>query len=105
MAGTGEPGDGGDGGPALQATITLPVSMAIDTDGSVVFADQAASAVRRIATDGTITTVAGTGVAGDLGDCGPAAAAQLDGPYGITIHDGVLYIVDEGNARIRMVVP
>ena len=61
-------------------------------------------AIRRIDTAGVITTVAGTGVAGFSGDCGPAVAAQV-APSGVAVHDGIVYIGDEGNYRIRMIVP
>ena len=61
--------------------------------------------MRRIDPAGTITTIAGTGTAGYSGDCGPATAAQLNQPAGLTFHDGALYIVDTENDRIRVVVP
>jgi len=61
--------------------------------------------VRRIVPDGTITTVAGTGEPGFSGDCGPATEATLNQPWGIAIHDGVLFIAYMSNDRIRMVVP
>ncbi len=68
------------------------------------FADWGTNTVRRIDTAGIITTVAGTGVPGFSGDCGPAVAAQLSQPYGLALHDGALYIGDEGNHRIRVVL-
>jgi hypothetical protein len=114
VVGTGEGGYAGDGGPAIEAQILLPMSLALGPDGSLYISDQGSSTIRRVDPAGIITTVAGTGVAGYSGDCGPASAAQLSGPYGITIHDGVLYIVDGDNGggtpganggRIRIVVP
>ncbi len=105
IAGTGVAGSSGDGGPATAATVEQPRSIAVDPAGNVYFADQGTNTVRRIDTAGIITTVAGTGRAGFSGDCGPAVAAQLSGPYGLAVHDGALYIGDEGNHRIRVVVP
>ena len=105
IAGTGVAGSAGDGGPATAATVFLPRSIAVDQAGNVYFADWGSDTVRRIDTAGIITTVAGTGAPGFSGDCGPAIAAQLSRPYGLAIHDGALYIGDEGNHRIRVVVP
>ena len=105
LAGTGTPGDTGDGGPATAATLEAPRSIAADEAGNIYIADWGTNTVRRVDTAGIITTVAGTGRPGFSGDCGPAASAQLDQPYGLAVHDGVLYIGDEGNHRIRIVVP
>jgi sugar lactone lactonase YvrE len=105
FAGTGVPGATGDGGLAAEATVEQPRSMTVDEPGNVYFADWGSNTVRRIDTAGTITTVAGTGVPGFSGDCGPAVAAQLYKPYGLAIRDGALYISDEGNHRIRVVIP
>jgi hypothetical protein len=106
VAGSGKRGYTGDGGPALAATLQDPVMIAVDEgDGSLYFADHHNHVVRRVSTDGIISTVAGTGVQGFSGDCGPATEAQLDQPWGIAIHDSVLFIADMGNNRVRMVVP
>jgi hypothetical protein len=78
--------------------------IAVGDDGTIYFSDHHNHVVWRFATDGTISTVAGTGIAGDSGDCGPASEAQLDQPWGLAVHHGVLYIVDMGNHRIRTVV-
>ena len=56
-------------------------------------------------TTGMISTIAGTGGTGFAGDCGPALSATFDGPSLVATHDGVLYIVDFWNNRIRMIVP
>ena len=74
-------------------------------DGSFYFTDHHDHVVRRVSADGTISTVAGTGAPGFSGDCGPATEAMLDQPWGIAVHDGVLFIADMGNGRVRMVVP
>jgi uncharacterized protein (TIGR03437 family) len=104
IAGSSHVGLSGDGGPAAQATLTLPTSLAIDSVGNLYIADQNDWVVRRISTSGIITTVAGTGQPGAGGDGGPATKAQLSGPEGIAVDaSGNLYIVDTGNQRIRYV--
>jgi sugar lactone lactonase YvrE len=77
------------------------IGMAVDGSGNVFFADFNNNAVRRVGTDGKITTVAGTGVAGALGINGPGTAAQLNQPTGLAFDgSGNLYISDTGNNRI-----
>jgi sugar lactone lactonase YvrE len=103
FAGTSTFGPRVDGVPALEATLTSsPFGIAVD-DGSVYFSEWQTSSVHRVDPSGIITTVAG-GRYGDSGDCGLATEAGLAAPGGIAIHDGVLYIVDGGNDRIRVVV-
>lgn len=104
FAGTGERGYAGDGGPATEATLDTPTGVAVGRDGSVYIADRMNHAVRKVAPDGVITTIAGTGVAGFAGDGGPASAAQLDQPDGVAVDAaGVVFIADRQNHRIRRV--
>ncbi|MFH1570409.1 MAG: choice-of-anchor D domain-containing protein, partial [Gemmatimonadota bacterium] len=104
VAGTGAAGYGGDGGPALMAELDQPSSLTVDRTGRVYVADENNHRVRRIAGDGTITTVAGTGHAGFAGDGGPAVAAQLAHPGAVALDEaGRLLIADSGNGRIRRV--
>ncbi len=105
VAGTGEAGYTGDGDPAVEATISSITGLAVDSTGDLYIADSGNDVIRRIDPSGVITTVAGTGVAGFSGDCGPAASAQLDSPSALAVHDGIVYIVDAVNFRIRMIVP
>jgi uncharacterized protein (TIGR03437 family) len=94
----------GDGGSALSVALGQPEGVAIDHAGSVYFAEAANHRIRKIAADGSIQTVAGTGIAGFAGDGGPAIAALLNQPYGIALDSsGNLYIADLGNARVRKV--
>src|SRR6185437_2327590 len=68
IAGNGTPGDTGDGGPASAALLSAPAGIFVDPSGNLFFADEHNFAIRKIATSGTITTVAGTiGVAGTNG--------------------------------------
>jgi len=106
FAGTGEVGNSGDGGPATEAQLSDPNGVALDAEGNLYFADDVAHAIRRVALDGTISTVAGTGSAGFSGDGGPGAEAALSSPGDIAFDaDGNMYIADSGNHRIRVLRP
>ncbi len=104
IAGTGNSGFGGDGGPGTAAMLSYPTGIAVAGDGTLYIADTRNHRVRTLATDGTITTVAGTGAAGFNGDGGPAVLARLNSPRDVAVSlEGALYIVDRENRRIRMV--
>ena len=104
IAGTGESGFGGDGGAGTGAMLSYPTGIAVAGDGTLYIADTRNHRVRRLAADGTISTVAGTGAAGFTGDGGPAALARLNSPRDVAVSpEGALYIVDRENRRIRMV--
>lgn len=106
IAGNGKAGYSGDGGPATSAALFNPRGIVTDPAGNVYFCDYNNNRVRKIATDGTITTVAGTGVAGYNGDNMPGAQAQLNQPYRVALDPaGNLYIADPGNNRIRRLAP
>lgn len=101
IAGTGACKSGGDGRPAIQATVNYPSAMAADSKGNLFFVDGAC--VRKIDAAGGISTYAGTGEAGFSGDGGPADKAKL-GPSGLAVDsDGNLYIAEFVNNRIRRV--
>jgi cysteine-rich repeat protein len=103
VAGTGEAGLSGDGGPATSAQLNWPYGVALDGLGNLFIADQTNHRIRRVdAATGIITTVAGTGEAGLSGDGGPATSAQLEWPHGVALDGlGNLFIADSGNHRIR----
>ena len=104
VAGNGQPGYSGDGGPAVQAQLTSPMGIAVDGAGNLYVADRDASVVRRIGTNGIISTVAGNGIAGFFGEGGPANLAQLNSPFGVAVDGaGNLYIADTNNNCIRKV--
>ena len=90
VAGNGSPGYSGDGGPATGAQIMNPARVAVDVAGNLYIADSHNHRIRKVAPDGTISTVAGNGDAGDLDPAGLAVDAAGD-----------LYIADSGNHRIR----
>ena len=104
IAGTGERGFGGDGGPASQAQLSEPEGVAVDEAGNLYIADSFNYRIRKVDLTGTITTIAGTGERGFGGDGGPASQAQLSSPGGVAVDGlGNLYIVDSFNNRIRKV--
>ncbi len=104
-AGNGGVGFGGDNGPANQASLNNPAGLAFDTQGNLYIADRANQRIRRVeAVSKIITTVAGDGTQNFSGDDGPAANAQLNNPSDIGIDgNGNLFIVDQGNQRVRRV--
>ena len=104
VAGVGHPGDEGDGGPATAAALNQPYDVRVGDDGALYIADYGNHRIRRVAPDGRISTVAGTGEPGYSGDGGPATAARLNGPYGVC-PDGRhgLLIADSQNHVIRRV--
>ena len=106
FAGTGTYGFAGDGGPASAAQFRTPWGLAFDAAGNLYIADVFNNRIRKIAPDGVISTVAGTGTAGFSGDGGPAISARLSGPGGVAVDAaGNLYIADSFNHRIRRVDP
>ena len=103
IAGSGERGYSGDGGPAVAAALNMPHELQFDAEGDLYVADRDSHTIRKIEMKtGTISTAAGTGVAGFAGDGGSARAAQLRGPHCL-LSDGAgsLLICDVGNHRIR----
>ena len=104
VAGTGTAGYSGDGGQGTNAQLYHPIRVAISPDGALYIADLVNHRVRKLRSDGLISTVAGNGVPGYSGDGGPATEAELNNPVGLAVGaDDRLYIADSGNNRIRMV--
>ena len=104
IAGNGAVGYTGDGLPATSATMNGPFTVTADAAGNVFFSDFYNSVVRKINTSGIISTVVGNGTAASFGDGGPAIAAELNGPSGLSF-DGVgnLYIGEFNGQRVRKV--
>jgi sugar lactone lactonase YvrE len=106
VAGNGERGYAGDGGPADKASLNMPHELCFDADGNIYVVERDSHAVRKVDRGtGTISTVAGTGQPGFSGDGGPATQAQLRIPHSIAFDgNGDLLICDIGNHRIRRLV-
>ena len=105
IAGNGNPGFTGDGGPALEAALGSPLGLALDPAGNLFVVSL--NRVRRVdAASGAITTIAGNGAAAFSGDGGLAANASFDVPQGLALDDtGALYVADSRNFRIRKLTP
>jgi uncharacterized protein (TIGR03437 family) len=106
IAGIGVQGFSGDGGPATSAMLGRAEAIAVDTGGNLYYADSVNQRIRKIASSGIISTVAGNGVAGYSGDGGPATSASLNFPVGLALDSGGnIYIADANNSRVRKVTP
>jgi streptogramin lyase len=105
VAGTGEAGFSGDGGPATSAKLNEPYEVRFDKAGNVYWVERLSHTVRCLDIKrGIVTTIAGTGTAGFSGDGGPANKAQLNEPHSIGLDQrGDVYICDVRNHRIRKV--
>ncbi len=105
VAGNGQEGFSGDGGPATQASLNFPAGIAFDRQGNLYIADSENHVVRRVSPSGQITRVAGQGgQKGFAGDGGAATSARLSSPGDVALDgSGNLYIADLGNNRIRRV--
>ncbi len=101
VAGTGEQGFAGDGGPSAQALLNGPQSVAVAQDGTVYIADTGNQRVRAVS-GGLIRTIAGSGARGFSGDGGDARLARLDAPVSLALDGaGGVLIADSGNHRVR----
>jgi hypothetical protein len=105
VAGNGTQGDSGDGGPATGAQLGVPNGVALDAAGNLYIADSFYPVIREVnAVTGVISTVAGNGATGYMGDGGAAISAELNWPTGIALDAaGNLYIADTNNSVIREV--
>ena len=104
VAGTGQRGYSGDGGPASRAQINNPYGIAIGADGALYICDTDNHVVRKVSRDGTITTVAGNGKRGYSGDGQKATEASMNEPYELRFdRHGNLYVVERMNHVVRFV--
>ncbi len=103
IAGTTQ-GFSGDGGAAASAQLSGPQGVAVDGAGNVYIADTLNNRLRAVS-GGTISTVAGTGVAGSNGDGGPAANAQMVNPGGVAVDGAGNIYVSDLSLRIRKIFP
>lgn len=101
-SGTG--GYGGDGGAATAALLNQPLGVAVDGIGNLFISDQLNHRIRKVDPAGIITTIAGTGAGVYSGDGGPATAAAIRQPFGISLDTtGDMVICDKGNFRVRKI--
>ena len=103
IAGTGTPGFAGDGKAAVQAQLRLPTGLALAANGDLYIADTGNHRIRRLALNGTLTTIAGNGEEGDTGDGGPATSAALQSVGNLAVlADGRVLLVDTAARRLRV---
>jgi len=104
VVGTGVQGSSGYGGPATNASLNRPTFVVLDPAGNLYIADTSNQRIRRVDLNGTITTIAGNGMAGFSGDGGLASNASLMFPLGMAMDSvGNLYVADANNHRIRRI--
>lgn len=104
VAGNGQKGYSGDGGPATEAALNEPYEVRFDGQGNMYFVEMQNHLIRKVDAQGRISTVAGAGKPGYGGDGGPALAAQFRNPHSIALDGrGGLYVADIGNHRIRRI--
>ena len=104
FAGNTTQGCDGDDGPATDAQLYNPKGLAVDAEGNIYIADSECNCIRKVNTEGIISTVAGNGTRGYSGDGGLAADAMLDDPQNVATDDaGNIYIADYRNGRVRKV--
>ena len=104
VAGNGSAGYSGDGGPAVQAQLNQPFGVTRGPDGHLYICDTGNHVIRKVSSDGTMATVAGTGLAGYAGDGGPALSASLNEPYEVRFdRGGNLFFVERANHVVRRV--
>ena len=100
VAGSGGSGFSGEGGHATKAKLNLPLAVTVDREGNLYIADAENHRIRKVDSEGIITTIAGTGEEGYSGDGGPATSAKLAYPSGLVFDDrGNLYVAEELSVR------
>ena len=92
----------GDGGPAAKALVSVPRGVAVDGAGNLYISESGENRIRKVATDGTISTIAGNGNCCYANDGEPATKAPLNLPWGLTVDSkGNVFVADAGNSAIR----
>ncbi len=99
-------GAGTDGGPALGARLSFPHGIGFTKDGGLLIAEEGGQRIRRVAPDGTISTLAGTGVGGYSGDGGAATLARINTPRSVLqAPDGSIYFTEKTSHVVRRIMP
>src|SRR5262249_26550948 len=102
--GTGIAGFSGDGGLARNAMFSFAVDIRFDSSGNLLVADGGNHRIRKIDPSGIVTTIAGNGLVGNSGDGGPALAAELNSPFGLSLHAvGNVYFGDALGCVVRRI--
>ena len=101
VAGNGIQGYAGDGGPAVNASLNQPYDVVVDGTGNIYIADSNNFRIRKVSTDGSISTISGDGTENSTGDGGPAVKAELYPLYLALDPGGNLYASDQATFRIR----
>ena len=105
VAGNGLTGFGGDGGPALEAPLGGLITVGLDSAGNLLIADTSNNRVRMVDSNGIITTIAGNGSGGNNGDGGPATAAAIQGPWGVTSDAAGNIYISTTQSVVRKIAP
>lgn len=105
IAGIGQPGYSGNGGPAVLAALFYPTGVAVDASGNVYVADMTNNRIRRINENGTIEAIAGSGKFGDTGSDEPALNAKLKFPTAVLVAGNKVYFSDSQNNRVKVLTP
>jgi uncharacterized protein (TIGR03437 family) len=106
IAGTGQSGFSGDGGPAVAAALSNPNGVAVDAAGGVLIADTGNLRIRRVSPAGVISTIAGNGSTTLSGDGGPPTATGFGSPADVSVDAaGNIYITDQSDGRVRRIQP
>ena len=104
VAGKGTNGNSGDGGQATNARMGVVQGIAADSSGNLFIADSSHNTIRKVDANGIITTFAGNGTKGFLGDGRAARHAELNAPYGVAVDaEGNVFVADSGNNVIRKI--
>jgi sugar lactone lactonase YvrE len=103
IAGTGTLAYTGDGGPASQAQFSAISGIAVDAQGNIYVADPSNNAIRLFPLGGAVSTIAGNGMEGYVGDGGAATVAELNNPRALAVtSSGNVYVADTGNNSVRL---
>ncbi len=105
VAGTGDYGSSGDGGPAINAKLSNPSGVAVDSSGNIYISDYGNNRIRKVSPAGTITAFAGNGTSGYSGDGSPAVNAMLSNPQGVAVDVSGNVLIADGNGVVRKVTP